>query len=192
MRCRGREGCCEAAKLSRETTTQLEEERHYLPLTRHHLRLRRRRCRVAAGGCPVRSTGGGLAGSLPRRRRCGRRRACRASEALLPLQYFLSVYYFGSTHAQLRPPSARCCRQHTGCIGCCQRNNSFPPPWFSFTPRMAIGFHSILSPPQPPHSLPRLQTLWQQPARGLGSGRDSCGSVSFQCVSKRTPYLVQV
>jgi hypothetical protein len=35
-----------------------------------------------------------------------------------------------------------------------------------------------------------LQTLWQQPARGLGSGRDSCGFVSFQCVSKRTPYLV--
>jgi len=35
-----------------------------------------------------------------------------------------------------------------------------------YASNMAIGFHRILSPPQPPHSLPRLQTLCGSSLRG--------------------------
>jgi hypothetical protein len=52
--------------------------------------------------------------------------------------------------AQLRPPSARCCRQHTHRLcHCCQRSNSFPPPWcLVYTPvEWPSGSTGIVSPP---------------------------------------------
>ena len=76
--------------------------------------------------------------------------------------------------AQLRPPSARCCRQHTLTASAIVVNEAthFHPRGVSFI-RLSNGHRApqVLYPP--PHtsqapSLPRLQTLWQQPARGLG------------------------
>ena len=125
---------------------------HPPPSLHTRRRLRRRRCRVAGGGCPaaVRSTAEG-GWHLPRRRRwppprmprsCGHRARAAADNTLTASAIVVNE----ATH--------------------------FHPRGISFI-RLSNGHRApqVLYPP--PHtsqapSLPRLQTLWQQPARGLG------------------------
>ena len=90
---------------------QLEEERRHLPCTRRRLRHRRRRCRVAAAASPPAAapSGGPEGGWQP----ASKKAVVAAAHA-----------------AQLRPPSARCCRQHRPMPLLSTKQLISTPPWY--------------------------------------------------------------